>query len=364
MRTDGTYSNRTLLTNVTENSIQNETEKNLLITYKELISQLEDLEINLKEVKEQITELSSIKNSDDILFLKLKEQKIQLEYRIEQKEKQLFDLENTESMQKLIALEKDKAIKRFSKKVKDTVAKAQEDERLRIRKQVAESESKKLYDKIMGKEFLIITDRHHRVPQENNEDLESSNLNESKEKVKFCKKCGNTLDKNKKCTECGKQYFYPQRFINNLQPKYCKYCGNKIDSKTRKCTSCEKQYFRLPKHINNYTIISFITVIAIVFITLFSIFYKKQANDIIVEQSDYVSVGNIAHLQISGEPNTHYDITITYKDGTIQPTESRTTPESGNAYWRWYVPRSSCKGPCSILIESDNEYATTTIIIT
>lgn len=38
-----------------------------------------------------------------------------------------------------------------------------------------------------------------------------------KNKTVFCKKCGNKLDDNKKCTSCGKQYFYSMRIIRSIK---------------------------------------------------------------------------------------------------------------------------------------------------
>lgn len=39
---------------------------------------------------------------------------------------------------------------------------------------------------------------------------------------KFCKRCGDSLNENKKCISCGKQYFYPSRYIKNAKVHFKK----------------------------------------------------------------------------------------------------------------------------------------------
>lgn len=193
----------------------------------------------------------------------------------------------------------------------------------------------------------------------------TANSVESKQKIKnsFCQKCGSTLDENKKCTSCGKQYFYPQRFIKNLQPKYCKECGGLINTNTRKCTVCNKKYFN-PANIiiitTSIILVILILISAILFVTL-----KRYSDDIIFAQSHTVSPGSIAYLEISDKPNTKYTITVTYKDGSIETTgvDPKVTDSTGNTGWRWYVSKYTARGTCNIRVESDFEYSTTTIMI-
>ncbi len=168
MRTDGTYSNRTLLANALESSVQNEVERNLIKAYKEGIAQLDEMEAKLKDVKNQIKEISFTKDSDRSQLLKLNNQKKMLTNKIARKDKQLFKLESMESMQKLIALEKDKAIKRTKKKMDDRVAKIRQQEREQAKKLVAETREK--YQKTLrevreGSDKKLIAEREKRKSQ-------------------------------------------------------------------------------------------------------------------------------------------------------------------------------------------------------
>ena len=140
MRTDGTYSNRTLLANALETSVRNEIERNLIKAYKEGISQLDETEAKLRDVKAQIKEISFTKGSDRSQLLKLNNQKKMLTEKIARKDKQLLKLESMESMQKLIALEKDKATKRVTDKINQAVKEVREG---RDKKIIAEREKRK-----------------------------------------------------------------------------------------------------------------------------------------------------------------------------------------------------------------------------
>lgn len=197
----------------------------------------------------------------------------------------------------------------------------------------------------------------------------TANSVESKQKIKnsFCQKCGSTLDENKKCTSCGKQYFYPQRFIKNLQPKYCKECGGLIDTNTKRCTSCSKQYFNIAKLINKYTIIitSIVLSLVIAFTTFLFLTQKSYNDKLIVIKSEIAFSGSFAYININGKPNTEYKITATYNDGSNEQTgvSPKTTNSTGNAGWRWYLSKATAIGICNIRVESDFEYSTTTIMI-
>lgn len=188
-----------------------------------------------------------------------------------------------------------------------------------------------------------------------------------KNKTVFCKKCGNKLDDNKKCTSCGKQYFYPQRIIKNMQSKYCKACGGIIDTNTRKCTSCQKQYFKISKIFNKCILLitSIILVVSISITTFMLVTQKRYTDDIIISQSHIVKSGANAYVHIKSEPKREYKITVTYSDGTNETigVTPRNTDSFGECVWNWHVLGSIRSGTCTIRIESDFEYTTTTMEI-
>lgn len=211
-----------------------------------------------------------------------------------------------------------------------------------------------------------------KVKCNNKEKTNISDKSNTKTKNRFCKICGNPLDENKKCTSCGKQYFYPKRFINKMVPKYCKVCGGIIDKNTKICTKCNKRY-----RLSSKIILSILLIIISVAVITLSISLisqkinftpdveKTYSNDMVVLKSDYVYPGEKAYVEINGKPNTEYRITVTYGDGYVQQTNvsPKITNTSGNSGWRWYVPLNSCRGDCNVYIESDYEYTTTTITI-
>lgn len=48
----------------------------------------------------------------------------------------------------------------------------------------------------------------------------------------------------------------------SMKPKFCKYCGGTIDE-NKKCTGCGKQYFRLPRINVHYAIIAFLILVIV-----------------------------------------------------------------------------------------------------
>lgn len=110
-RTDGGLSNRTLLANALEGTLQNDAEREALGKYKADIARVSELQQHLDELSAQIKDISFSKGKRDMAKLsKLKEDKVKTQNRINIVDKRLLKFESTNVLQKVLEREKAKAI--------------------------------------------------------------------------------------------------------------------------------------------------------------------------------------------------------------------------------------------------------------
>ncbi len=209
------------------------------------------------------------------------------------------------------------------------------------------------------------------------------------QKKHFCKRCGNILDENKKCTSCDKQYFYPIRFIKNRQAIYCKKCGSIIDQETRRCTSCKKKYIKLSRIVlfSLLSILLIATSATIVTIYLSNnnisstkIDKKIKSDEIEIYADKTVERGSNTIIYMYGKPFTEYTLSAIYSDGTtIKLKDFKTDSTNDNlidyriaskinnnvgSSYRFYISLAASIGECVIKVEDDKSYNTFTINIT
>lgn len=123
-RDSDSMSNRYLLANALETTVQNDIEKNKLAEYKQKIDLIESEERRLSEIRDQLfgkTEMVSEKTRKELQF----EMK-QVSNRINTYDKQLLNLESTSALKKVLEREKRMAYKRAEQKGRDAVAKQRE----------------------------------------------------------------------------------------------------------------------------------------------------------------------------------------------------------------------------------------------
>lgn len=73
--------------------------------------------------------------------------------------------------------------------------------------------------------------------------------------------------------------------------------------------------------------------------------------------SSTVSPGDYAYVSIQGEPDTDYDITVTYKSGasTAKGLYTKTSDSNGNVSWEWKVGTKTSSGTYPIRISGGGQ---------
>ena len=126
-RKKDSVSNRALLANALESTVQNEFEKKTLAEYKEELGRADALEKELAEVRSKLKELYFAKGHKDVEAIKkLKEQETKTVNRIDIRDKKLLRLEATKPLKDIIHREREKAYKRAEKEGKEALAKYRE----------------------------------------------------------------------------------------------------------------------------------------------------------------------------------------------------------------------------------------------
>ena len=122
-RTDDSISNRSLLANAFEGMAQNEIERNKIQEYRGKIDLIEAEEKKLRELNEQIKELSFAKGPRDTKAIRgLQFEARQTANRINTYDKQLLRLEASKPLQDVLAREKKKAYQAAEKRGKEALA--------------------------------------------------------------------------------------------------------------------------------------------------------------------------------------------------------------------------------------------------
>ena len=120
-------SNRSLLANALDGTVQNDSEARRLAEYKEKIDLINAEEKKLRETREQIAELSFAKGPKDTLTLKnLHAVATRIANRINTYDKQLLNLEATAPLKAVLERERTMARKREKQKAAESVAKQRE----------------------------------------------------------------------------------------------------------------------------------------------------------------------------------------------------------------------------------------------
>jgi hypothetical protein len=126
-RKKDSVSNRALLANALESTVQNEFERKTLNEYKEELDRADALEKELAEIRAKKRELSFAKGPKDTKALnKLRDQEIKTINRIDIRDKKLLRLEATKPLKDIIHREREKAYKRAEKEGKEALAKYRE----------------------------------------------------------------------------------------------------------------------------------------------------------------------------------------------------------------------------------------------
>jgi hypothetical protein len=96
---------------------------------------------------------------------------------------------------------------------------------------------------------------------------------------------------------------------------YCKQCGNQIDSKTRKCSGCGKQYFYLPR----------VTIIRVIAVTLMVVLVGANVYQYITNQRTEAATSEIIK---------HNDTLIaSYKDSVSSLTSTNSKQLEALSFW-------------------------------
>ena len=120
-------SNRALLANALESTVQNEFERKTLAEYKEELDRADALEKELADIRAKKRELSFAKGPKDTKAInKLRDQEIKTVNRIDIRDKKLLRLEATKPLKDIIHREREKAYKRAEKEGKEALAKYRE----------------------------------------------------------------------------------------------------------------------------------------------------------------------------------------------------------------------------------------------
>ena len=116
-RNDGGMSNRQLLANALESSVQHEVEAKRLAEYKENIRKVSELQMQLGDLNNQIKELSFAKGARDKEKLReLRDEKIKTENRISVIDGALLRLESMQAIKNVLERERERARKAAEKK--------------------------------------------------------------------------------------------------------------------------------------------------------------------------------------------------------------------------------------------------------
>ncbi len=126
-RATDSFSNRSLLANTLESTVQNEIERNKLVQYKQKIDLINSEEQKLHELREQIKELSFAKGPRDTKRIKdLQLEANQTANRINTYDRQLLNLESTKALKNVLEREKKMAYQKAEKQGKDALARYKE----------------------------------------------------------------------------------------------------------------------------------------------------------------------------------------------------------------------------------------------
>ena len=126
-RNPDSYSNRSLLANALETAVQNDIERNKLKQYKEKIDLINSEEQKLRDLREQIKELSFAKGARDTEAIKnLQFEANQAANRINTYDKQLLNLESTKALRGVLEREKAQVRKREMQRYKEALEKYRE----------------------------------------------------------------------------------------------------------------------------------------------------------------------------------------------------------------------------------------------